>query len=98
MKKYYVRIYKRPEAAPSGCDLVRLDELPYEAQMMDHLSTLGVIDIRNGMLPVNQIDRVAKILRLRQSLRVNLAGAVIICDLLDRLERMEEECRRQSRL
>lgn len=98
MKKYYMQVYKRPEAPPTMCDMVMLDKLPYAAPMMERLSALGVIDIRDSMLPVDQIDRVAKILRLRQSLGVNLAGVVIICDLLDRLESIEEEMRRQRRL
>jgi MerR family transcriptional regulator/heat shock protein HspR len=96
MKEYYIRICQEPGDAPSECDMVLIDELPYHRQVIRRLSVLGVIDIEDNMLPANQIDRVAKILRLRNTFGVNLSGAAIICDLLDRLEEMEKQIARLS--
>ena len=95
MKKYYLQIYQSSELSMFKLDRVRIDELPYQNLILERLSALGVIDIEDKMLPADQIERVAKILRLRQSLGVNLSGAAIICELLGRLDEMEKEIERQ---
>ena len=97
MRKYYLQIVQSAEEPNLNCDKVMIDELPYQPLMMKRLSALGIIDIEDSKLSVDQIDRVAKILRLRHSLGVNLSGAAIICDLLDRLDEMEAEIERQRR-
>jgi len=98
LKKYYMQIYQSAKESTSKRDWVMIDELPYQTLIMERLSALGVIDIEDRKLPVDQIERVAKILRLRQSLGVNVSGAAIICDLLDRLEDMEKEIERQNHI
>ena len=98
MKKYYLQIYQSSEEAMFERERVRIDELPYQTLILERLSALGVIDIEEKMLPAYQIERVAKILRLRQSLGVNLSGAAIICELLDRLDEMEKEIERKRRI
>lgn len=91
MSEYYLQVFQNSDESMPLRDRVAIDELPYKTLVIERLSALGVIDIEDRMIPVNQINRVAKILRLRTSLEVNLSGAAIICDLLDRLEKMEEE-------
>ena len=98
MKKYYLQVYQSSEKSMFERERVRTDELPYQALILERLSALGVIDIEEKMLPAYQIERVAKILRLRQSLGVNLSGAAIICELLDRLDEMEKEIERKRRI
>jgi len=94
LRKYYLQIYKSAcEPLPRN-DWVMIDDLPFQPLILERLAALGIIDIEDRMLHMYQIERVAKILRLRQSLGVNLSGAAIICDLLDRLEKMEEEMER----
>ena len=95
MKKYYLQIYQSSEKPLFRRERVMIDELPYQTLIMERLSALGAIEIEDKMLPVDQIERIAKILRLRQSLGVNLSAAAIICELLDRLEEMEKEIERQ---
>jgi len=97
LKKYYLQIYQGPGESASECDRILIEELPYQTLIIERLSALGVIDIEEGMLSVDQIDRIAKILRLRHSLGVNLSGAAIICELMDRLDEMEKEIERQRR-
>jgi len=93
-----MQIYHSPEESVLNQDWVVIDELPYQKLIIERLAALGVIEIKDKMIPVDQIERVAKILRLRQSLGVNLSGAIIICDLLDRLDEMDKEIERQKRM
>ena len=91
MNEYYLQIFQNGEDSFAPQDRIAIDELPYKTIIIERLSALGVIDIEDRMIPVHQVTLVAKILRLRSSLEVNLSGAAIICELLDRLEKMEEE-------
>jgi len=95
LRKFYLQIYQSSEKPSFERERVRIDELPYQSLIIERLSALGAIDIEDNMLPANQIERIAKILRLRQSLGLNLSGATIICELLDRMEELENEIERQ---
>lgn len=94
MSNYYMQIYYSSEELVLDQDWVGIDELPYQKLIIERLAELGAIKIKDKMIPVDQIERVAKILRLRQSLGVSLSGAVIICELLDRIDEMEKEIER----
>lgn len=59
------------------------------------MTAIGIIEPKDRMLSLQEVERVDKILRLRQSLGVNLSGAAIIVELLDKLEAMEIETERQ---
>ena len=91
MSEYYLQVFQNSDDFKPIQDRVAIDELPYQTLIIERLAVLGVIDLEDRKIPTGQIDRVAKILRLQTSLAVNLSGAVIICDLLDRLEKMEAE-------
>ncbi len=91
MIKYYIQVYHGGAKESLSHDSVKVEDLPYQQALLERFAALGVIDIQDGMLPMNQIERVAKILRLRQTLGVNLPGAEIICALLERLEELERE-------
>ena len=90
MEEYFLNIC-REDGDEIECEMVLLSDLPYKRQLMQRLSVLGVIDVEDGRLPANQVDRVAKILRLRHAFGVNLSGAAIICDLLNRLDELERQ-------
>lgn len=98
MSKYYMQAYHSAEEAVFEQEWVVIDELPYQKVIIRKIAALGAIEIKDEMIPVDQIDRVAKIIRLRRSLRVNLSGAVIICELLDRLDELEKEMDRKKDL
>jgi len=97
LKEYYIKICQETGEATTECNMVLIDELPYHNQIIRRLSVLGVLDIEEGMIPTNQIERIAKILRLRNTFGVNLSGAAIICDLLDQVEEMERQLERLNR-
>ena len=91
MSNYYMQVYYSSEELVLDQEWVGIDELPYSEMIIERLAELGAIEIKDKMIPVDQIERVAKILRLRQSLEVSLTGAVIICELMDRLDEMDKE-------
>jgi MerR family transcriptional regulator, heat shock protein HspR len=93
--KYYLQIYHSDWDPLAQQDRVRIDELPFQQSLLERLSVLGIISIEDRMLPADQIERVSRILRMHKSLGVNLSGAAIICELMDRMEQMEEEIERQ---
>ena len=56
---------------------------------------LGMIKLEGGCISADDLRRIQKALRLRCSLGVNLAGAAVILELLERIETLEDEMRRQ---
>jgi len=97
LSEYKLQIYQSTLSPIYQIDWIMMDELPFQPLILERLAALGFIEIQQKMIPTNQIDRIAKILRLRQSLGVNLTGAAIICELLDRLEEKENEIEQISK-
>jgi MerR family transcriptional regulator, heat shock protein HspR len=95
VRKYYLQVYSGPWDSWNQEGRILLDDLPFEPLLLERLAALGIIEPKDGMLSPEEVERVNKILRLRQSLGVNLSGATIIIELLDRLEAMEEEIERR---
>jgi DNA-binding transcriptional MerR regulator len=63
------------------------------------LIRLGLIEPREpgtSEFTVETAARLRRMLRLRRDLHVNLIGATIILELLDRIDRMESELARRS--
>lgn len=57
------------------------------------LEELGLIETRGDWIKADYAWRINKILRLRNVLGVNLTGAAIIADLLERIDELENELR-----
>jgi MerR family transcriptional regulator/heat shock protein HspR len=55
---------------------------------------LGIVEIKDGYISHADLRRIHKVMRLHRSLGVNLAGASVIVDLMERLEAMEQEIKR----
>lgn len=62
--------------------------------ILDILEELGVIEVANDQVEQKSLQRLNKILRLRETLGINLNGAILIADLLDRVAELEDEVRR----
>jgi hypothetical protein len=63
-------------------------------ERVTHLVHLGVVDAIAAdppMFRVATVTRLRRMLRLRRDLGVNLVGAAIILDLVDRLEQIQLE-------
>jgi len=78
-----------------------VDELASAAgispRLLGRLVRLGLIEpvsAGSPQFPVATLRRLKRMLRLRRNLGVNLTGASVIVDLLDRLEHLEVELRR----
>ncbi|MGB9903807.1 MAG: chaperone modulator CbpM [Desulfotomaculales bacterium] len=72
-------------------DVYRLE---FHPEMLFALHELGVIEIQEGRLSPDQLRRVYRIMRLKNCLGVNLPGAAIILELLDRIEELQDEIER----
>jgi hypothetical protein len=80
-------------------DRVELDALAQEAgvhpQVVRRLVALGLLDLAPGRpFPRDAAPRIARAVRLRSDLGLNYAGALLACELLDRIEQLEERLRR----
>ncbi|MEW6273749.1 MAG: chaperone modulator CbpM [Bacillota bacterium] len=71
--------------------------LEFHPEMLEILHELGIIEIREGCLGPEQLRRIYKLLRLKNSLGVNLSGAAVILELLDRIEELQEEIEKLRR-
>ena len=83
-----VRWYYFNEDDEEGLPLGELDLHP---ELLRILEELGVVEIREETIRPRQLQRVYRMLRLRQTMGVNLPGAAIILDLLERIEALQAE-------
>lgn len=58
------------------------------------LDEMGIISVREDSLEAEELLRLRKVLRLKSSCGVNLNGAAIIVELLERIERLQDEIER----
>ncbi|HWP98442.1 MAG TPA: chaperone modulator CbpM [Syntrophomonadaceae bacterium] len=68
-----------------------VSELDIHPDMLSTLQEMGVVDVAAGLIDAGSLRRLNKIQRLKNFLGVNLTGAAIIADLLERIEDLEEE-------
>jgi hypothetical protein len=89
--------------APDGAPLVALEVLAREAglhpELVRRLIALGALEPRGGtsrapLFPRDAAARLARVARLRRDLGVNYAGAVLACDLLARIEALQDRLAR----
>jgi MerR family transcriptional regulator/heat shock protein HspR len=94
MRRFYIEVY-RPYLSPYAGDIwINVNSLDVHPDIIESLAELGIVEVRRGYIPASHAVRVKKLLRLRRSLGVNLPGATVILDLLERMEMLEEEIAR----
>jgi len=96
MKKYYLQICYQDLVPETQTPRVRMEELPFQPLLLERLAALGVIEPMDSSLSLEEVDKVNQILRIRQSFGVNISGAAIIVDLLDRMEEKENLLKNRS--
>lgn len=96
MEKYYLQMYHHVLCSCDDDTWVDLNSLDIHPEMAQRLSEFGILDIREGYIRRQHVARLAKLQRLRY-LGVNLNGAAIILDLLERIEALQEEIDRLRR-
>jgi len=89
--RYALQAYHLGDELRCEEDWILMVSLPFSPSLLERLSAIGAIELKNGMLTCEDADKVGRILRLRRSLGVNLSGAAIITELMDRLEKRESE-------
>ncbi|WP_027366136.1 chaperone modulator CbpM [Desulfotruncus alcoholivorax] len=91
MKKYYLELYRHTLTTADDEALVDLESLGVHPGILELLAEFGVIELRQGRIRADQAARAEKIMRLRRNLGVNLPGAAIILELLERIEELQDQ-------
>lgn len=97
MKKFYLQVYRHTLISGEEEAWVDAVSLGIHPETALRLADLGIVEVRLGRIPASQARRVQKLMRLRRNLGVNLPGAAIILDLLERVERLQDEIERLKR-
>jgi chaperone modulatory protein CbpM len=63
-------------------------------ELVRRLAALGFVELRSGVAPVDAAATIARVIRLRQDLGLNYAGALLATELLDRIDRLERRLQR----
>jgi hypothetical protein len=61
--------------------------------LVERLVSLDLVQAENQMLRVQELDRIAKILRLRRDLGLNLVGAGMVLELTQELAQLKARLR-----
>jgi MerR family transcriptional regulator/heat shock protein HspR len=90
-KKYYIQIYRHTLPTAEDSEWVDLESLEIHPDIVQQLVEWGIVEIRGSHVHFRQAVRLQKLMRLRRKLGVNLPGAAIIVDLLERIETLQDE-------
>ena len=99
--RYRIVEYHRESRFPSG-NLVTAEELARLAhlhpEIVVRLWQWGLVEPETSepepLFPDTLVPTIRKIIRLRQDLGINLAGIGVVLELLDRIDRLEQEIAR----
>ncbi|RQD76938.1 MAG: hypothetical protein D5R97_03385 [Candidatus Syntrophonatronum acetioxidans] len=95
MKKYQLDFYCfEAITVEEGPRWINISSLNLPRDLLIKMDHLGIIEIKEDSLRSDQIPRIYKALRLQKTLGVNLAGAAVILDLVEEVERLKEEVER----
>lgn len=91
MKKFYLQLYCfKPELCEEYA-WIKLETIGLSREILEEMDELGVIEIRENMVRVDQVRRIFKALRLQRMLGINLAGTGVILQLLDQIQALKDE-------
>lgn len=65
--------------------------LPIHPELLALYEKLGLIEVKEGFVDYEDLQRLKRILRLKHNVGVNTIGASIIVDLLDKIEALQDE-------
>lgn len=91
VRKYYLQLYRHTLYPQENTFWIDIESSGYHPGFLERLADFGIIEIQDNRLRSDQIPKIQKIIRLRQSLGINLPGAKVILDLLERIEKLEQE-------
>ena len=90
MSQFYMQIYSHFIADTEENAYAETADLGIHPDIIYQLAEFGVIELHQGRVPIRQIPRLRKLLHLRQTVGINLNGAAIVMDLLERIEELED--------
>jgi len=88
--RFHIKFYQRT-FLPSEEIWLPLDRGKVPPALLQKLVRLGCVDVRDGAVRAEHLHNILRVTRLRRHLGVNLAGAAVIVEMLDRLEELERE-------
>jgi len=68
--------------------------MEYHPDILNLYEELGIIRIEEDTIHYEDLRRLKKMLRLKRNIGVNTIGAVVIVDLLEKMENMQDEIER----
>ncbi|MCR3922967.1 MAG: chaperone modulator CbpM [Firmicutes bacterium] len=89
--KYRIQIYQKSTIESDAW--VSIHALDYHPELLERLTLLGIITVKDEMIHSHDLARLRKLFHMRSCLGVNITGAAIILDLLDRVEELQKEIR-----
>ena len=75
----------------NGKEMFPLSNLEFNPDLLKTLAEMGIVSLNQEYISSDELRRLKRLLRLKGLLGVNLTGAAIILDLLDRIEELEAE-------
>jgi len=97
VKKFYLQIYHHNIPSGDEDSWIDVSSLEIHPELAQWLAEFGIVEINNGYMRVSQAARLSKLQRLRSRLGVNIHGAAVILELLERIEALQEEIERLKR-
>ncbi|MFO8192980.1 MAG: chaperone modulator CbpM [Bacillota bacterium] len=85
-----IRIYCQSEPEERAA----AGRLEIHPELLAAFAELGIIEIEEETVAYDDLRRLHRILRLKRNCGVNTIGASIIVDLLDQIEKMQDEIER----
>lgn len=94
MDKYHLEIYCHTLSLGDEESWIEINALGIQPELIRQLDEFGIVEICEGRILAKEVVRVQKLIRLQDNLEVNLPGAAIIIDLLEKVEVLQDEIRR----
>ena len=94
--RFQIKFYQRT-FTPAEEIWLPVDRGKVSPSLLQRLVQLGCVDVREGAVRAEHLRNILRMTRLRRHLGVNLAGAAVIVEMLDRLEELERENERLRR-
>jgi hypothetical protein len=91
MKKVHLQLYCFEPELCEEYAWIEIEAVGLSPKILAEMDELGVIEIRENMIRVDQVRRIFKALRLQRMLGINLAGTGVILQLLDQIQTLQEE-------
>ncbi len=91
MKKFHLQLYCFEPELCEEYAWIKIESVGVSPEMLKKMDELGVIDIHDNMIRVDQVQRIFQAIRLQHTLGINFSGTGIILKLLDRIKALENE-------